>query len=513
MTNQKKMPNIVLIYCDDIGFSEIGAYDGIQMPDRRRFGSSAVHTPNIDSLSREGATFTRYYVTSAVCTPSRYSLLTGRYASRSPELLRKYPPPQQALVKWDAQIDQHESTIGHVLQNMGYRTGFVGKWHCGHPPLDLDKKYADNGDLNDPTYNQALSNAYQEQLSYLRNGFGFDFVDRVYFGNRESFPKPVQFHNLEWLAEGAEDFIHSNDSKPFFLNLSLSTPHEDQGTKFYQQDPLITPGGRLDQRPKTKMPNREQLPDRLHALGVPLSTAMSTWQDDCVGAVLQSLENTGVADDTIVIFTSDHLGRGKFMCYEGSRVPFLIKWPKNIPQGILVDDICANIDVVATLVDLAGGSLPDNHCSDGMSFAQQLLSPKEKHPWRDRLLLEASNIRGIVTDRWKYIACRANEETEKAMKADRLAAKTEGRPRYVSWDGRRNPHINYESEGIRFFSAGAFPSYFDPDQLYDLDNDLMEQHNVANKEPGTLVALKMMMSEEIKKLPHSFGEFKSSSQK
>ena len=202
-----KRPNIVLICADDIGFNEIGPYQGRGrgrgMPDRDVYGGERVHTPHMDAIAREGALLTRYYATSPICTPSRYSILTGRFASRSPSILESFPPPGQATITWNARIDREEGNIGKVFKSLGYATGYVGKWHNHAPPLDIPKTEADSGDPEDPVYNTSMREAYYRRVEHLRDGFGFDYVDRIYFGNREGFPKPLQVHNLEWLAAGA----------------------------------------------------------------------------------------------------------------------------------------------------------------------------------------------------------------------------------------------------------------------------------------------------------------------
>ena len=500
-------PNIVLICADDIGFNEIGVYRGMGMPDRDIFDGERVHTPHMDSIAGDGALFTRYYATSAICTPSRYSILTGRLASRSPSIMETFPPPNQATITWNTRIDRDEGNIAKVLKSLGYATGFVGKWHNWAPRVELSL-IDDNADPRDPAFAAAVKAAYDKRIGYLREGFGFDHVDRVYFGNKEAFPKPLRVHNLEWMAEGADRFVQANHDRPFFLYLAFSTPHGDHFSSFLEDDPLLTPAGMLDRRPG-EMPPREEIPARLAAAGVSVKTAMSTWMDDCIGAVLSRLENVGVSDDTVIIFTCDHLARGKYMCHEGCRVPFMIRWPNGIPAGQEIDALCANIDLTATLAELAGGSLPTDYVTDGRSFAPLLLDPDKNVPWRDHLFLECSNIRGVVSDRWKYIACRAPEGVAAAIEADRKEAEAAGRKRCVGWDGRKNPHAGFETEGVRYFAAGAFPHYFDPDQLYDLESDVFEQKNlIANPQyAGVVDRMKSLLKAELEKLPHSFGEF------
>ena len=502
------VPNIVVICADDIGFNELGVYQGTGMPDRDVYNGARVHTPNIDSIGREGVILTRHYTTSPICTPSRYTILTGRLASRSPGFIEKCPPPGPATITWNTPIDRSEGTIGTVFKTLGYKTGFVGKWHNGEPKVDV-ASIKSMKNPRDARLTAIVKAAHEEQLNHLRNGFGFDYVDRVYFGNREGFPDALQAHNLEWLAEGAEQFIEANRKQPFYLHLALSTPHGDYFTPLLTDDPLLTPAGALEKRPVTRMPPREKLLERLKAAGVPETTAMSAWQDDCVGAVLSCLKELGLSENTIVVFTGDHLGRGKYMCYEGCRVPFLMRWPKHIEAGRRIDALTAHIDLVSTLAELAGGRVPADYQTDGISFAKLLTDPHANKLGRDHLFLECSNIRGIVTERWKYIACRASKDVLPAIETDRAEAAATGRKRWVAWDGRKNPHPQFATEGVRYFDCGFFPNYFDADQLYDLQADVFERKNiVADPQYAQIAAqMKRLLAEELRKLPHAFGEF------
>jgi arylsulfatase A-like enzyme len=403
-------------------------------------------------------------------------------------------------------VDRAEDSLAKVMKSLGYATGFVGKWHTGAPGSELSP--ADQSDPRDPEFAARVRADWERRVDYLREGFGFDYVDRVYFGNKEGFPKRLQVHNLEWLAEGALGFIDEHAAEPFFLHLAFSTPHGDHFSSFLTDDPLLTPAGAIAERPEV-MPPREGIPERLRAAGAGERTAMSTWMDDCIGAVLSRLEERGVGGSTVVIFTCDHLARGKFMCYEGCRVPFIIRWPGRIPAGLEVDSLCANVDLAATLTELAGGELPADYATDGTSFARLLLEPDSAAAPRDHLYLECSNIRGVVTDRWKYVACRASREVLEAIEQDLREAEAQGRKRWTGWDGRRNPHAGYQREGVRYFAAGEFPGYFDPDQLYDLEADPFEQTNLAAdpERAEVLSHMKELLAAELRKMPNSFGEF------
>lgn len=225
--------------------------------------------------------------------------------------------------------------------------------------------------------------------------------------------------------------------------------------------------------------------------------------------MLSRLRTLGLEDDTIVVFTVDHLARGKYTCYEGCRVPLIVRWPRTIQPGVETDALCANIDLVATLAELVGARLPDDYDTDGVSFADVLLEPEKGRGERPHIYLECSNIRGIVTSRWKYIANRVTDDVRGCIEADAREARQTGRKRLVGWDGRKNPHAHADKEGIRYFASGEFARYFDPDQLYDLQADPWETTNLAGDARYTdvLAELKDTLRSQLRRLPHSFGEF------
>ena len=135
--------------------------------------------------------------------------------------------------------------------------------------------------------------------------------------------------------------------------------------------------------------------------------------------------------------------------------------------------------------------------------------PDEPREGRPHVYLECSNIRGIVTQRWKYVANRVADDVMARIEADGREARATGRKRLVGWDGRKNPHKHAEQEGIRYFSSGEFPAYFDPDQLYDLEADPWEQQNLAGDPRCAEIVARMQdtLRRELTRLPHTFGEF------
>ena len=293
--------------------------------------------------------------------------------------------------------------------------------------------------------------------------------------------------------------------------MPITVPHlgaiEDiSDLSWLRADPRFTPAGLLDRAPSV-MPPREDIFRRLKDAQIDPRNATSTWIDDLVGAILKTVEDTGAGDNTLVIFSSDHQSRGKDTCFASTHVPFVARWPKGIPAGSKADALTANIDLLPTFAELAGA--PITAPVDGRSFAAQLTGKPSPNPWPEHLLLECSNIRAVVTERWKYIANRPAAEVWKRIEDDALEAARTGRKRYVALDGVRNPHPGFAGEGIRYYALEDFPHYFDRDQLYDLRSDVFEQHNLAGDPSYHSITNEMQdrLRSLLARLPHKFGEF------
>lgn len=487
-----RQPDIVIFYADDLDADELGwsakseNYPSPTRADQRGYADARMLTPHIDKLRRDGAELTRFYITSPVCTPSRASLLTGRYASRA--LVQSQPPPRPAMIQWNTSIRPDDTNVAKELKMLGYTTGIVGKWHnfpAEEKLREVDTDFPEDADPRDPAVKAKLEDRHRRACEALRLRYGFDFADRINIGNTEqSRPAAVRGQNLEWHTEGALAFLRRKHDKPFFLYYALPVPHGSY-RDIRKLNPLATTAGLLDKAPEGS-PSRESIFNRLSEAGIDARNSMGTWMDDAVGVVLKALPRP---EDTIVLFISDHASRGKNTAYEGARVIATAHWPKRIQAGSRVNSLCANLDVPATLIEAAGGKLAG---SDGMSFLPQLLGKREPEKWRDQLLLEIHNSRAVVTRRYKYIANRVPPDTLARIQA-----------RETFW---------HNSKGQTFNAEVDFPAYYDSDQLYDLEADLFERHNLAAdaKYADILADMKKRLSRALAPLPHPFGEFKTS---
>ena len=388
-----ELPNIVLIYVDDMGVGE-ASYAGGLIP-----------TPAIDSLANDGMQFTDAHSSSAVCTPSRYSLLTGRYNWRSPlKSMVLLNMCQGAL------MDPERLNMPTFLQKAGYHTACIGKWHLGsnwvrlpesanpdktrlwepswlvdytkpfkNGPVDVgfDEAFFIDGSLDMPPY-VYLRNDRAEQVPTMNKGWEHNEYSK--FCRIGAGAEDFDAHNClaDWTAESrsyikrrAED----KSKKPFFLYLSLTSPHTP-----------ITPGKAFKGRYKQYSWYADFM-------------AETDW---VVEQVLEQLEESGVEDNTIVIFTADngfapyvgipkmieagyrpsgHFRNAKGSLYEGGhRVPFLVRWPGKIKANSKSDETICQTDLYATFADILGKSdaIPDDAAEDSFSFYSALKGKKGK---------------------------------------------------------------------------------------------------------------------------------------
>ena len=427
MADSTRLPNIVVMYADDLGFGDVSCY-----------GATALDTPNIDRLASEGVIFYQGYATAATCTPSRYSLLTGSYSWRNE---RAHILPGDAPLI----IDPDTATLPSVLKKAGYTTGVVGKWHLGigegnqnwnEPlpltPLDIGFDYS---------YIMAATND-RVPCVYLdgRDVVGLDPSDpiEVEYDRKNPFPDlptgrdnpellKMMFHHGHdmsivngvsrigymrggeaalWVDEDMADvfldkavsFVERNKDNPFFLYYAFHQPH-------------------VPRLPHPRFVGRTGLGPRGDAI------AEMDW---CVGEMLDALDRCGLKEDTIVVFSSDNgpvlndgyydeavelcgdhrpagpLRGGKYSMYDGgTRVPFIVSWPGTVETGES-DALVSQVDFLASFAALAGVSLDADSGPDSVDVLDALLGQSDEG--RAEIVLEGIQAKTVLRQGdWVFI--------------------------------------------------------------------------------------------------------------
>jgi arylsulfatase A-like enzyme len=363
---EARTPNVVVILVDDLGWTDLGCY-----------GSSFHDTPNLDALAADGIRFTNAYAASPVCSPTRAALMTGRHPVRVniTDWIQgaKVPRPKLIAPEDRHELPHEEVTLAEVLKEHGYTTGYVGKWHLGetaeywpeHQGFDVNiggfSKGSPPGGYYAPWSNPRLENGPEGE--YL--------TDR--------------------LTSEAIGFVRQNKDNPFLLYLAFYTVHTpiqgcDKWDGHYgekrQQLDLDDPDATRPEGPAIT---------RLHQSNAKYA-AMVRSMDDNVGRLLGELDSLGLTDETLVIFTSDNGGlstqkrlaptsvrplrAGKGWCYEGGiRVPLIIRAPRKSTPGTVTDQAAISMDLMPTVLDLAGlPARPELHL-DGQSLAPAVANP------------------------------------------------------------------------------------------------------------------------------------------
>jgi arylsulfatase A-like enzyme len=487
-----RQPNVILFLIDDQDKASIGAYGG------------KTYTPSLDRMAAESMKFTHAYVSSAVCTPSRYSFLTGRYAGNSTSRLYDEDcggPGRQGKPTFNMALERDRLNIGHALRAAGYTTGFVGKLHLESEP-DFPEFYR-GADGFKPYPRDATPGpeatalfAHNERVlrRYVEN-LGFSWAKHVYPGNLEP---PYAQHNPEWTLAAALEFIELNRERPFYLHYATTLLHGPAGSWRRSMDhPLASGEGELKALPDVMTPRKELL-QRVAAAGLSPEGAAAgeAWVDDSLGAVMRKLKELGLDDNTFVLFAPDHGRRGKSSLFtqDGVGIPMIARWPARILAGSTCDELVQNVDWVPTVFELAGLAKPDGYRIDGRSFLPLLEGGREVSV-RNHVYLEMGHARGVATRDWKYIAVRYPKEQIAAIQRARPA----DLPRAMSYIGRLGI-------GVRGAERAGF---WDEDQLYDLRQDPDERMNLAAdpRHAEQLARLRQMLTDELRGGTRPFGEF------
>ena len=424
----RRAPNVVLVVTDDQGYGDLGAH-----------GNPRISTPNLDRLARDSVRFRSFYV-SPVCSPTRASLLTGRYNYRT-GVVDTYLG--RSLMRAD------EVTLAEMVRAGNYRTGIFGKWHLG-----------DNYPM------RAMDQGFDESL--VLNGGGIGQPSDPPDG--ESYFDPVLRRNGEWvktrgyvsdvITDAAIAFIDANRSRPFFAYVAFNAPHT----------PLQVPE-RYYQKYRQAHLEVQQFPSTGHPIptGFDADTTAKVYGmveniDDNVGRLLTSLDRLDLASETIVIFLTDNgpqqprynagMFERKGTTYEGGiRVPFYLRWPGHFAPGREVDRVAAHVDVTPTLLDLCGVRRPDGVVLDGTSLRPLLEASAA--PWPDRTLFFQWH-RGDVPEKYRAFAARSQ--------------------RYKL----------VQPAGAGDATGGWVPAF----KLYDMSADPLEERDLAGARPDVVASMK-----------------------
>ncbi len=512
---KSKPPNIIFIITDDQSRDQFNF-----LPEGRLNNKKRNYTPTIDRLSSEGVIFSRQYASSSVCTPSRFSCLTGQYASRAQNehFLSKITQSGQTVVEWNTSVLPSTPSLPKLLKKAGYKTGAVGKNHVIQTPHFRNVSVLD--DPADPDVKQNLRGNYRQIISSYKE-CGFDYAAAIYNQNLTSNgPHKLAHHNLEYMVKGAFDFIDQNKDEPFFLYFATTLPHSPARNKAWKGDPLATPAGYLDKPIEGVMPPRSTLLPRLEKAGVEASRADMLWLDDAIGALVKKLEEHNLDDNTIIFYFNDHgVEAGKGTVYEGGVRSVSFVWAKNEIKGQrIVDTPVSNIDFAPTILDLCGLSArPDFH--DGKSL-KPFLQGMTNHI-HNSLYFEVGYTRAVLKDGWKYIALRPSQELQSLTYEQRKAKLQEYNERRRA-HGKRTTNARPDEP---FGHLGAVPGgsdidqramrghekhYFDADQLYHLNQDPDEQINLASdpRYQSKLEEMKAELAAHLTNIPGTFAEFK-----
>ena len=468
-----KLPNVVVIYADDLGYGDVGCY-----------GATKVKTPNIDRLSSEGLRFTNAHSPSATCTPSRYAMLTGEYAWRQ---------KGTGIARGDARmiIQPGRTTLPSVMQRAGYTTGVVGKWHLGlgtrgrelnwndyikPGPLDIGFDYCflipATGDrvpcvymenrrvigldpedpiqvsFGKPIGDEPTGRDHPELLkvhpSHGHNQTIINGISRIGYMSGGNSARWVDEDMADVITDKATDFIEKYKDKPFFLYFSTHDIH-------------------VPRVPHPRFAGKSGLGPRGDAI---------VQLDFCTGEILKTLDRLNLAENTLVIFTSDNgpvvddgykdqaveklnehkpagpLRGGKYSAFDaGTRVPFIVRWPGRVKSG-QSDALVSQVDLLASFAALTGRRLAPDDAPDSFDVLGALLG---KSPAGRDHLVEHARVLSLIKGNWKYI------------------------------EPGKGPKINKNTNT----ELGIDPQ----PQLYNLKDDLNEKHNVASKHPEVVKEL------------------------
>ncbi len=479
-------PNIVVMFTDELQFSDIGVYGG-DFP-----------TPEIDKLASDGMKFNNAYSTASMCTPSRFALLTGLYPGRcqAPTFYASNPVTEPYNIAWNTWITPDLKTLPRILSENGYITGMAGKWHIGHlsDAVNLPKLKKD-ADLDDPEIEKQLMARQRIYEQQVKSDAGFDNASSVAWTNFDNHPiKALRFHNFPWITKGALKFLdqQKNGSQPFFLYVTPTAIHGPNHVEDLGKDKTYTPEGRQPDVQQFNI-NEEKLGTYIKDLPHHVSHRYAGIAniDFQLGLIRKKLKEIGKEDNTIIVFMPDHnIEPGKATCYEkGIHIPMIVYWP-GISKGSEESfSLISSLDVYPTILSAAGIQKTDDMKLDGTSFISVLKDPTKMT--RKYIFAEAGFTRSVSDGKYKYIALRYPKSLIKKMENNEISYA----PSYVeNWPQSHSA-----------IAMKSYPAYFDQNQLYELDTDPFEQDNIYDEKSPVVQKLKTVLREHLESFQHPFN--------
>lgn len=430
-------PNIIFILADDLGYGDLGSY-----------GQKHVATPSLDRMAAEGMRFTQHYSGSTVCAPSRCSLLTGKHTGHS--AIRDNQRVAGAGGFGGMPLGPSEVTVAEVLKEVGYDTAIIGKWDLAGP----DASGIPNHEGFDYSFGYLHSaRAHSHYPNYLwRNG------EKVLLKGNENGQGTQYAHDL--FTQEALDYVDEERRNPFLLYLAYTIPHAELVVPKDSMKPYL---GRFNEKPFKRSESWKWKPGGYQGQEHPKAAfaGMISRMDRDIGRLLDRLEERGLDQNTLVIFSSDNgahreggadplffKGSGplrgmKRDLYEGGiRVPLIARWPGTIEQGIASDHLSASWDILPTFAELGGAETPAG--IDGVSMVPTLIGQSSQQDQHEILYWEFQQKRALRMGDWKT----------------------------VQPDGQDGPL-----------------------ELYNLKNDIGETQDLSKRHPEILARIKKIMKE------------------